>query len=386
MLPLYKKYWRTAFDIALIALTVYLILFISSQLYHIAAPVFLSFVVFLCIEPMARYLHKKGMRKPFASAISVLLFLVILLALFFGLGLIIVTQFARLADDLPNYMSITQQAFKELTAFLQGKIASLPPTITDRMNEYFETVTKLLSTWGTNALQRIIAFLGSFSTFMANFGIAIILAFFLSMEIDLWKVIARKKTPHTLKTAVSFFRNHVLKAIGSYIKAQAILVSITFVIVFVGLLILGAGNAFTIALVAAVFDILPLLGVPVIFIPWAVYLFIVGNTSLAIGLLILLAVAMLVRQLAEPKISGNSIGVSSAFLMLSFMIISLSIFGVAGLILSPILLILIKELWQQGYLQQWIRFPKEEFDEPPFLAKLQEGDAPPSEEASKSMT
>ncbi|MFB5762189.1 sporulation integral membrane protein YtvI [Paenibacillus medicaginis] len=386
MLPLYKKYWRTAFDIALIALTVYLILFVSSQLYHIAAPVFLSFVVFWCIEPLARYLHKKGMRKPFASAISVLLFIVILLALFFGLGLIVVTQLMRLADDLPQYTSIVQQAFVNLTAFLQGKAASLPPSITQNINDYFTTATKLATNWGTSALQHVVAFLGTFSTFMTNFGIAIILAFFLSMEIDLWKVIVRKKTPHTLKTAFSFFRNHVLKAIGSYIKAQAILVSITFVIIFLGLLILGTGNAFAIALIAAVFDILPLLGVPVILIPWAVYLFIIGNTGLAIGLLVLLAVAMLVRQLAEPKIAGNSIGVTSAYLMLSFMFISLSIFGVAGLILSPILLILIKELWQQGYLQKWIRFPKEEFEEPPFLAKLQEEETPSSEEARKSMT
>jgi predicted PurR-regulated permease PerM len=87
-----------------------------------------------------------------------------------------------------------------------------------------------------------------------------------------------------------------------------------------------------------------------------------------------MAVTVIVRQLAEPKITGNSIGVSSAYLMLSFAIISLSIFGLAGLILSPILIILLKELWQQGYLQKWIRFPTEEFDEPPFIVKIQEED------------
>lgn len=386
MLPFYKKYWRTAFDIALIALTVYLILFVSSRLYHIAAPVFLSLLVFWCIEPLARYLNKKGMHKPFASAISVVLFITLLLALFFGLGLIVVTQLAKLVDNLPQYTSIAKQAFGNITSFLQHKIANLPTSITQNINDYFDTVTKLASTWGASVLQQIIFFLGSFSTFITNFGVAIILAFFLSMEINLWKVIVRKKTPHSLKTALSFFRNHVLKAIGSYIKAQLILVSITFIIIFLGISILGISNAFTIAVIAAVFDILPLLGVPVIFIPWAIYLFVIGDTGLAIELLVLLTVAMLVRQLSEPKIAGNSIGVTSAYVMLSFMFISLSIFGVAGLILSPILIILIKELWQQGYLQKWIHFPKEEFEEPPFLVKLQEEEASPSEEASKSIT
>lgn len=95
-------------------------------------------------------------------------------------------------------------------------------------------------------------------------------------------------------------------------------------------------------------------------------MFIVGDVGTAVGLLIVMGVTMLVRQLAEPKISGNSIGVTSAYLMLSFMLISLSIFGISGVILSPILLILIKELWQQGYLQRWIRLPEDEFQSSPF--------------------
>ncbi|MNH38808.1 hypothetical protein D3C79_998920 [compost metagenome] len=100
---------------------------------------------------------------------------------------------------------------------------------------------------------------------------------------------------------------------------------------------------------------------PVLFIPWVIYLFFVGSTSLAIWLLVLLAVVMLIRQIMEPKITGNTLGVS-AFTMLACMIISLSLFGVAGLILSPILLILMKALIDQGYLKSWIRLPKEEFD------------------------
>ncbi|URJ59168.3 AI-2E family transporter [Paenibacillus polymyxa] len=374
MLPLYKKYWRTVFDIGLIVLTVYLIMFVSSKLYQLAAPVFLSFVVFWCIEPAARYFHRKGMKKPFASALSVLLFIILLLAIFFGLGLILVTQFTKVAQNLPQYTQIIQAEFTRYLHLSQDKIAALPPGVTERVNEYFATATTIATKWAQLGLSFFIQFLSSFTVFMGNFAIAIILAFFLSMEINLWKGIARNKTPKTLKTAYLFLKNHVLKAISAFLKAQALLVGITFVLVFIGLLILQVDNALSLALVAALFDILPLLGVPVIFIPWAVYLFITGNTGLAVGLLIVMAVTVIVRQLAEPKITGNSIGVSSAYLMLSFAIISLSIFGLAGLILSPILIILLKELWQQGYLQKWIRFPTEEFDEPPFIVKIQEED------------
>jgi predicted PurR-regulated permease PerM len=73
---------------------------------------------------------------------------------------------------------------------------------------------------------------------------------------------------------------------------------------------------------------------------------------------VLLGLVILVRQILEPKITGDTLGVSS-FTMLSAMIISLSIFGVSGLILSPILIILLKALYDQGYLSRWIRLPED---------------------------
>ncbi|SEO86058.1 AI-2E family transporter [Paenibacillus sp. OK076] len=376
MLPLYKKYGRTVFDIALLVLTVYFIMYGFSRLYQLAAPVFLSFIVYWMIEPLARFLHRKGLPKTLGAAISVLLFLGVIVAAFFGLGLIIVSQISNLQDNFPYYIEMIQREFTNLVYFIQDKSDALPDGITEKVNDYFATLTGFLSKWVTSGAQIVIGFLSSFSSFITNFGIAIILAFFLSIEIESWRKFARAKTPKTLKLALEFMRNHVFKTIRSYLKAQMIMMLITFVLIYAGLLILGTANAFTIAAICTVFDLVPLLGVPVIFIPWIVYLFIVGNSSLAIGLIVVLAVTMLTRQLLEPKISGNSIGVSSAYLMLSFMLISLSVFGLAGVVLSPVLLILLKELLQQGYLQQWIHLPKDEFESSPFVMDTPGGAAP----------
>lgn len=386
MLPLYKKYWRTAFDIALVVLTVYLIMFTFSKLYQIAAPIFLSFVVFLIIEPLSKFLHRRGLPKPIAAAISVLLFLTLIAGLLLGAGALIVSQITYLNDNLPAYTQTLQANFQQGLLLLQSRLEALPPDLTDRLNSFFQNITNFGAGVAKSFFLFLVNLMGSFSTFIANFGIAMILAFFLSIEITSWRQIAADKTPKTIKNAVQFLKEHVFKAIGAYLKAQLKLVSITFVIVYVGLLILGTSNALSIALISAVFDILPLLGVPVIFIPWIIYLFIVGNSGLAVGLIVLLAVVIISRQLLEPKIAGNSIGISSAYLMLSFMIISLSIFGVAGLILSPILIILLKELLQQGYLQKWIHVPSEEFDVSPFdMSQRSEPEDDESEDANKSM-
>ncbi|MGG4395615.1 AI-2E family transporter [Paenibacillus thiaminolyticus] len=365
MIAFYRKYWRTAFDIGLLILTIYLIMYSFSYLYSIAKPIFLAFIVYMLIEPLAGFLHRRGVNKAIASALSVGLFILLILGAIFGLGFIAMKQAIELQQRMPRYIEVLQKEFANITAFLHQKYEALPEDMTTRLNEYVGTIAKKGSQIALDFLSWIINNVSSFSAFTVNFGIAIILAYFLSIEIDTWRRAARTHTPKTFRHAYTFLKENVIKGIAAYLKAQLKLISITFGIIFISLLLLGVSNAFLIGLLSALFDLLPLLGVPVIFIPWIVYLFIAGNSWLAIWLTVVLGVTLLTRQILDPKITGNTLGVS-AFTMLSFMILSLSLFGVVGVVLSPILLILVKALYDQGYLNKWIRMPKEEFDASPF--------------------
>ncbi|NOU97998.1 sporulation integral membrane protein YtvI [Paenibacillus sp. LMG 31456] len=359
MIAFYRKYWKTAFDIALIILTVYLFMLLFSYLYRIATPIFLAFVIYLIIEPLARFLHRRGLAKSIASAISTFIFVLVILGAMTGIGVIFTSQIMNLQDKLPEYSAILQNQLISKTALFQNRIEALPDDVLQKVAEYTTQITQKATAIAVSFLTGTFTLLTSFSTFVVNFVIAIILAYFLSIEIETWNRIAKDKTPKTFKSAYTFLKDNVLKGIIGYIKAQAKLISLTFTVIFIALVLLGVNNSFSIALLSAIFDVLPLLGVSTLFIPWIIYLFVVGQTALAVWLTILLGVVILVRQIMEPKITGDSLGVS-AFTMLSFMIISLSLFGVSGLILSPILIITIKALYEQGYLQRWIRWPEGE--------------------------
>ena len=359
MLSFYRKYWRTAFDIALIVLTVYLILFAFSYLYRIATPIFLSFIIFMFIEPPARWMNRLGIRKSIASGISVLLFTIVIVGLFVGAGYIMTTQITGLAEKLPYYQQLLTEQFQKNSTLIGNKINLLPENVVKKAYEVIGYITNWGQELATTFLLSLGGYLKSFSTFIFNFSIGIILAYFLSLEITDWKQTATEKTPRTFKKAFFFLKDNVFSGIGAYLKAQGKLISITFCVIFVSLLLLGVENAFSISLLSAVFDVLPLLGVGTVFIPWIIYLFIVGHTSLAIWLSVLFLAVVLTRQILEPKITGDTLGVS-AFTMLAFMIMSLSLFGIAGVILSPILMILIKALYEQRYFHRWIRPPKGE--------------------------
>ncbi|NHN31346.1 sporulation integral membrane protein YtvI [Paenibacillus agricola] len=359
MLAYYRKYWKTVFDIALLALTVYLFMLLFSYLYQIATPIFLAFIIYLIIEPLARFLHRRGLSKSIASAISTGIFVLVILGALVGIGVIFTSQIWSLKANLPQYSAILQEQLLLKTDFLRHRLDALPDDVIQKMSEYSTEITERASLLAGQFLNWTFTMLTSFSTFVVNFVIAIILAYFLSIEIESWKRMAREKTPKTFKSAFTFLRENVLLGIVGYLKAQSKLITLTFIVIFIALLVLRVDNAFSIALLSAIFDVLPLLGVSTLFIPWIIYLFIVGKTTLAIWLCVLLAVVIMVRQIMEPKITGDSLGVS-AFTMLSFMMISLSLFGVAGLILSPILIITIKALYEQGHLQRWIRWPEGE--------------------------
>jgi len=364
MISFYQKYWRTAFDIALIALTVYLIMFAFSYFYRIATPIFLCFIIFMFIEPPTRWMTRIGIRKSIAAGISVLIFTLIIVGAFVGAGFIMTTQITGLAEKLPYYQQLFTDQFQKNSAYIEGKMQALPPGVTEKATELVGYITNWGQKIAASFLLSLGGYLKSVSTFIFNFAIGIILAYFLSLEIADWKKMAREKTPKTFKTAYSFLRNNVFAGISGYLKAQGKLISITFAVIFVSLLLLGVENAFSISLLSAVFDVLPLLGVGTVFVPWIIYLFIVGQTTLAIWLTVLFLAVVLTRQILEPKITGDTLGVS-AFTMLAFMIISLSLFGVAGVILSPILMILIKALYDQGYFHRWIHLPRDEYDQTP---------------------
>lgn len=361
VITFYKRYWRTAFDIALLVLTVFLIMWVFSKLYQIAAPIFLALIIFAIIEPLAKFLNKHHIKKSIATAISMCLFIVIILGVSFGAGVIFIKQITGFADKIPHYAQVLQRQIVMSAEQLQDQYGDkIPQEVIDKTKEYTTIATEKGAQLVTWILGKLLGMLSSISTFLFQFLIAMILAYFLSLEINSWKKLARRKTPRTFKIAFLFLKENVLKGIFTYIKAQMKLVTITFVLVLTGLLILRVDNAFFVAVLTAVFDILPLLGVASLFIPWIIYLFIVGQTTIAIWITVLMVIILLVRQVLEPKITGDSLGVS-AFTTLAFMVVSLSLFGVAGLILSPVLIITIKALIDQGYLQRWIRLPEEEF-------------------------
>ena len=127
---------------------------------------------------------------------------------------------------------------------------------------------------------------------------------------------------------------------------------IAFAELVAGLFLLGIKNAFAIAFIIAVLDILPVLGTGTVLIPWAVLAFASGRISTGVGVFALYLVITVVRNLIEPKLVGKQMGLSPV-IMLPCMLIGLKFFGIIGLFVVPLLVSFLKQLNDRGIIKMF---------------------------------
>lgn len=131
------------------------------------------------------------------------------------------------------------------------------------------------------------------------------------------------------------------RALHGYIKAILILISITGVLSLIGLSILGVRYAYILALLMALLDLLPIVGPGTIFVPWAAWMLFTGSPRFGIGLLILYGIIVIVRQMLEPKVVGENIGLHPLTTLVS-LYLGYTLFGFWGLVLGPAVVIIYK--------------------------------------------
>ena len=126
-----------------------------------------------------------------------------------------------------------------------------------------------------------------------------------------------------------------------YVRAYAILMLLTFVEMFIGFSVLRVPYSFVLAILVAVVDLLPMFGTGTVLIPWAVGALVLGQYPLGSGLLILYGISLIVRQVAEPRLVGASLGLHP---LASFaaMFAGFRLFGIVGLFLGPAVVLAIK--------------------------------------------
>ena len=262
---------------------------------------------------------------------------------------------SSLINEGSNFLSNTNEYFNIANNQLQNIMNSIKKlNISDNVLKTIETSSKsvldTLVNFAQNLIKSSLNIISSIPTIGIYFVITLLSLYFICSD----KVYMIDQLEHHLPEIwVKKIYKHLkdlAQVLGRYIKAEAILVLISFIIVLVGLYILKiAGLNIKYPLLYAIgigfIDALPIFGSGTVMVPWAIGSAFIGDIKLGICILTLWIIISVVRQIIEPKIIGNHIGIHPIFTLIA-MYTGFKIIGVIGLFIGPIILIILKNIFE----------------------------------------
>lgn len=332
-------------------------------------PIICAAVVAMILQKPVDFISRTThIKRGFVSAVTVLLsffFLVAILGLilvwigsefkgFFQYFMVQLEDIPALIEKVRGYLAniltfLPEKAENAVMSFINEKISTLlnsnsDAPVTSPDFDFSILSTPLLSIWNTAK---------QIPTTIVSIVVAIVACCFMTADFDsLKKFVLGFFKPETQNKIVRAKRL-LFPSLGKMVKAYAIIITITFCELSLGLSLLKllniyeGGYIFVISALTAVIDIVPVLGTGTVLIPWALYNFISGNYSLAIGLLVIYGCITVIRQVIEPKLVATQLGLP-AFLTIVSMFIGSQIFGVIGIFILPITIVMLKLLNDEG--------------------------------------
>ena len=326
-------------------------LYIAFKLSIFYIPFLIAFIISLIIEPLIRKIMKftNLTRKVSAIITLIIVFSLVIGLLVWGITSLI-TEASIILENLNNNVgSITDKVSNLITNFSFDNI-KIPDQIKEIARNSFNNILGAGTNIAQNILTNIISILTNIPKIMIYIGITIISTYFVCTD----KMYILDQLEHHLpRNWVNKFGaklRKVISSLGDYLKAEGIIILISFSIVLIGLIIfsiigMNVRYPLVIALFIAFVDALPILGAGTIIIPWAIISAFNGDITLAMSLIILYVIIIVTRQLIEPRIISSHIGIHPIFTLLA-MYTGFKIIGVIGMFVGPIILIILKNIFE----------------------------------------
>jgi sporulation integral membrane protein YtvI len=359
--------YRTIRFLVVIAVII-LSLFTLYYIWKLAYPFVIAVGIALLINPLVNMLETRG---KLPRVWAVVLSLLLIAGVFAGLITLLIAEIVSGA----NYLSeVLPQHVRTLVTFAEDFIVGQVIPFYHQIAGIFKnldagqqsTILENIETAGSKVAQSAGDFLQNFFqrlpqliSWIPNAASVLIFAalatFFISKDWYTLSAKADRLVPGKAMTSGRTVFIDLKKALFGFIRAQFTLISITAIIVLIGLIILRVDYAITIALVSGLVDILPYLGTGAVFVPWIAYEFIAGDAGLGIGLSVLYLVVVVQRQIMEPKILSSSIGLDPLATLIA-LFVGFKLIGFLGLIVGPVVLVILSTLKRAGVFEDIWRF------------------------------
>lgn len=339
-------YKKIAIDLLLTVTIVLLLILVAPKLIAFFLPFVIGYIIALIANPVVKFLEKrlKIVRKHGSAIVIVVVLALIIGALYLVISLLL-REIISFLTDLPDLYDSINLQIKEVQNNLQGVYKAFPLGV----QKFIDNLGNNIGEYITTFIQKIelpsISDAGLLVKNAADFLFALIItimsSYFFVAERERMAIQIKKALPESWADKIKMISDNFKLAFGGYLKAQIKIMFIITVILFVGFEIMNVGYSMLLALGVAFLDFLPFFGTGAVLWPWAVVELVTGNYIRAVGLIIIYLICQVVRQILQPKLVGDSIGISPMETLL-FMYVGYKIKGILGIIIGiPIGMILV---------------------------------------------
>ena len=240
--------------------------------------------------------------------------------------------------------------------------------------------------WITTPLSSLISTAKQIPSVLIAVVITLVASCFMATDFDKMMHFFHLQFPERRRADVERAKVLLKTSLGKMARAYALIMLVTFVEVSLGLTVLRLIGVYSsnyilmVAAVTAIIDIVPVLGTGTVLIPWALYSLITGNFGMGIGLAILYVIITVIRQFIEPKLVAGQLGLSP-IVTITALYLGLKAFGVAGMLVTPILIIMLKLLNDEGIIHLWKSPARVKAAQEAAAAEAATAEAPAAEEA-----
>ncbi len=352
-------YKRILVNFLVTTVAVVLCLLFLGDVLRFFLPFVIGFFIAAIANPMVRFLEKKmKVKRKYGSAIIIVLVLAAVVGVLYLIIYFLAKELVELFRDLPELFTKAQKLLEELSDKFYGIYEMLPVGLQSGINSVGgsleDWLDKAITDFEMPSISAAGDYVGGFIEGILIAIITILAAYFFIADRDNLVDGIKKIVPDSIQEYYNLVMKNVKSAIGGYFKAQFKIMLIIIVILFIGFEALGVNYSFLLAMLTAFLDLLPVFGTGTIIGPWVVVDIITGKYIEAIVLTILYLVCQFTKQMLQPKMVGDSIGLNP-LLTLFFMFVGYRFAGVLGMIIGIPVGMIFVNFYRVGIFDRLIR-------------------------------
>lgn len=338
----------------LISLVILLLcIFLVPKLVLFFMPFVIGWLISCIANPLVVFLERKlKIRRKAGTVVVIVCVIAAVIGLGYGLGVVLWRQISGFVQEIPSMWEAVRQdfdAFGEwIDHYIGGKSPKLADTLNNLGNVISEMITNLPKSLDFRTFEGMGSMVGNIASVLVSIIMCMLSAYFFIANREWLGSFLNKLLPETVIRKYDVFASSLKQAVGGYFKAQFRIEIWMYVLLLIGLTVLKVRYGLLIALLIAFLDFLPFFGTGIVLIPWAIVNVVGGSYLRALGFLIIWGSGQLFRQLIQPKIMGDSIGMEP-IPTLFLLFIGYRLAGVGGMLVAVPIGIIVVNMNEAGF-------------------------------------